>query len=62
MLLLLLRCGAQVPKEQWHTVAAVQAMVDNLAAEREAVVAFLHTIVDEVSQLQMRSLQEHAGA
>lgn len=38
----------QVPKEQWHTVAAVQAMVDNLAAEREAVVAFLHTIVDEV--------------
>jgi hypothetical protein len=30
-------------------VAAVQAMVDNLAAEREAVVAFLHTIVDEVS-------------
>jgi hypothetical protein len=38
----------QVPKEQWHTVAAIQAMVDNLAAEREAVVAFLHTIVDEV--------------
>jgi hypothetical protein len=50
MLLLLLHCAGQVPKEQWHTVAAVQAMVDNLAAEREAVVAFLHTIVDEVSQ------------
>jgi hypothetical protein len=30
-------------------------MVDNLAAEREAVTAFLHTIVDEVSP------QEHAA-
>lgn len=38
----------QVPRDQWHKVAAVQAMVSNLAAEREAVVAFLHTIMDEV--------------
>lgn len=38
----------QVPRAQWHTVAAVQAMVNNLAAEREAVVGFLHTLIDEV--------------
>jgi hypothetical protein len=38
----------QVPRAQWHSVAAVQAMVMNLAAEREAVVGFLHTVIDEV--------------
>jgi len=38
----------QVPRAQWHTVAAVQAMVNNLAAEREAVVGFTHTLIDEV--------------
>jgi hypothetical protein len=38
----------QVPREQWHKVAAVQAMVANLAAERDAVVAFLHHVMDEV--------------
>jgi hypothetical protein len=38
----------QVPRAQWHTVAAVQAMVMNLAAEREAVVGFLHTVINEV--------------
>lgn len=38
----------QVPRAQWHTVGAVQAMVTNLAAEREAVVGFLHTLIDEV--------------
>eukprot|EP00775_Hariotina_reticulata_P006223 gene6223-6460_t len=37
----------QVPKQQWHTVTAVRSMVANLAAEREAVVAFLHTLLDE---------------
>lgn len=41
----------QVPRAQWHTVAAVQAMVMNLAAEREAVVGFLHTVIDEVGVL-----------
>jgi hypothetical protein len=41
----------QVPRVQWHTVAAVQAMVNNLAAEREAVVGFLHTLIDEVRQV-----------
>jgi hypothetical protein len=41
----------QVPRVQWHTVAAVQAMVNNLAAEREAVVGFLHTLIDEVHGL-----------
>lgn len=39
----------QVPRAQWHTVRAVQAMVTNLAAEREAVVGFLHVVMDEVS-------------
>lgn len=40
----------QVPRDQWHRVAAVQGMVANLSAERDAVVAFLHTIMDEVGR------------
>lgn len=43
----------QVPRAQWHTVGAVQAMVTNLAAEREAVVGFLHTLIDEVRQMHL---------
>lgn len=37
-----------VPRQRWSEVPAVQALVQNLAAEREAVMAFLHRTVDEV--------------
>ncbi|KAI8470482.1 MAG: hypothetical protein J3K34DRAFT_420654 [Monoraphidium minutum] len=36
-----------VPRARWSGVPAVQALVTNLAAERGAVLAFLHRVVDE---------------
>jgi hypothetical protein len=39
----------QVPRDQWHTCKGVPAMVRNLVQEREAVLAFVHTVCDEVS-------------
>ncbi|KAF8070905.1 COG8 [Scenedesmus sp. PABB004] len=51
----------QVPRARWHTVAAVQGMVGNLSAEREAVVAFLHTVVDEVLTPQQEGQLEAAS-
>lgn len=38
----------QMPREQWASCSGVPAMVRNLIQEREAVLAFVHTIVDEV--------------
>ena len=48
----------QVPREQWHSCKGVPAMVRNLVQEREAVLAFMHTVCDEVRVVGCRHRDE----